>query len=127
MRNEADEAKWRDCKAAHRIERTTKDGFKYVFSEGAIAYPDALDRPARTMLTSEGTLNRSSHVLMDPDKNRLRILSPLEAERIQGFDDGWTDIPGMPRRMRYFTMGNALVVPLVTKMAMTLEGIFRAE
>ncbi len=28
-----------------------------------MAFPDDLDKPGRTMLTSEGTCNRSSHVI----------------------------------------------------------------
>ena len=39
--------------------------------------------------------------------------------------DGWTE--GMPERMRYFCMGNALVVPMVTRMAKTLESILTNE
>jgi DNA (cytosine-5)-methyltransferase 1 len=53
------------------------------------------------------------------------MISPLEAERLQGFDDGWTE--GMPDRMRYFCMGNALVVPMVTRMAKTLATIIAME
>ena len=99
--------------ACHQRPRT--NGHEYVFSEGAIAFPDPLDRPARTMLTSEGTIGRSTHVIADPMTGRLRCLTPEECERIDGFDSGWTDI-GMPERQRYFMMGNALVVPLIEKM-----------
>ena len=85
----------------------------YNYSEGSIAFPDHLDRPARTMLTSERTVNRSSHIIKD--KKGYRVLTPKECERLNGFDDDWTkDI--MPERFRYFTMGNALVVPLIEKM-----------
>lgn len=103
-------------KGAKKIQRKSKTtGFEYTFSEGPIAFPDSLDRPARTMLTSEGTVNRSTHVILDPKTSKLRILTPLECERINGFPDNWTDT-GMPERQRYFIMGNALVVPLITKM-----------
>ena len=84
-----------------------------------------MDKPARTMLTSEGTTNRSSHVVRDPQTGRMRIITPIEAERIQGFDDNWTDT--MPERMRYFCMGNALVVPMITRMGRTLGMIFEGE
>lgn len=117
--------KWRYLKGSKRIERTSRTGHTYTFSEGAIAFPDPLDKPARTMLTSEGTTNRSSHVVCDPQTNEYRIITPLEAERIQGFDDNWTEI--MPERMRYFCMGNALVVPMITRMAKTLDVIFSKE
>ena len=118
--------KWRYMKGAKKIERTAKTGFKYTFSEGPIAFPDSLDLPARTMLTSEATLNRSTHVIEDPATGRLRLITPLEAERIQGFDDNWTNT-GMPQKFRYFCMGNALVVPLVTRMGNTLNSIFENE
>ena len=98
----------------------------YTFSEGAIAFPDPWDRPGRTMLTSEGTLNRSTHIVGDPWTGKLRTLTPVEAERLQGFDDGWTNT-GMPDRMRYFCMGNALVVPMITRMGRVLDKIIAKE
>ena len=87
---------------------------------------DQEDKPARTMLTSESSLNRSTHVVRDPETNRLRLLTQVEAERIQGFDDNWTDT-GMPQKFRYFCMGNALVVPMVTRMGRTLSTIMEGE
>lgn len=108
--------KWVYLKGAKRIERTSLSGFKYVFSEGAIAFPDPLDRPARTMLTSESSVNRSTHVIEDSKTGKLRILTPVECERINGFPDNWTNT-GMPERQRYFIMGNALVVPLIERIA----------
>lgn len=111
--------KWEYMKGSKRIERTSKEGFSYQFSEGAIAFPDPLDRPARTMLTSEGTANRSSHVVIDKSTGNYRRLTPEECERINGFDTGWTDT-GTPERQRYFLMGNALVVPLIEKMGRKL-------
>ena len=118
--------KWKYLKGAKRIERTSRTGHVYTFSEGAIAFPDSLDSPARTMLTSEATTNRSSHIILDPETNRYRIITPLEAERIQGFDDNWTNT-GMPERTRYFCMGNALVVPMITRMAKVLNPIIESE
>lgn len=118
--------KWESLKGAKRINRQAKNGYNYIFSEGPIAFPDKLDAPARTMLTSEGTVNRSSHVIRDPQTNRLRILTPIEAERIQGFDDNWTNT-GMTLRMRYFCMGNSLVVSMITRMAAVLYEIVNME
>lgn len=118
--------KWTYLKGAKKIERTAKNGHKYIFSEGPIAFPDPIDKPARTMLTSESSTNRSTHVIRDPQTNRLRLLTPVEAERIQGFDDEWTNT-GMPERFRYFCMGNALVVGLITRMAQTLGAIINHE
>lgn len=118
--------KWTYLKGAKKIPRTSADGHEYVFSEGPIAFPDPWDRPGRTMLTSESTLNRSTHVVSDPGTGRLRLLTPVEAERLQGFDDNWTN-SGMPDRMRYFCMGNALVVPMITRMGKILDTIIDQE
>ena len=106
---------WKYMKGPKKIVRTKKGtDYTYVYSEGGIPYPDPLDRPGRTMLTSEGTKNRSSHLIEDPHTGRLRTLSPEECERMNGFEPGWTE--GMTDRQRYFTMGNALVVDLIKKM-----------
>lgn len=118
--------KWQYLKGAKKILRTSKSGHQYTFSEGGIAFPDPTDQPARTMLTSESSLNRSTHVIADPSNGRFRLLTPKEAERIQGFEDDWTDT-GMPEKFRYFCMGNALVVPMVTRMGKRLNQIFEAE
>ncbi len=118
--------KWTYLKGAKKIPRKSADGHEYTFSEGPIAFPDPWDRPGRTMLTSESTLNRSTHVVSDPGTGRLRLLTPVEAERLQGFDDEWTNT-GMPDRMRYFCMGNALVVPMITRMGKVLDTIIAEE
>lgn len=119
-------SKWTYLKGAKKIPRTSADGHEYTFSEGPIAFPDPWDRPGRTMLTSESTLNRSTHVVSDPGTGRLRLLTPVEAERLQGFDDEWTNT-GMPDRMRYFCMGNALVVQMITRMGKVLDDIIELE
>lgn len=119
-------SKWEYLKGAKKIERVSKTGHSYTFSEGAIAFPDPIDKPARTILTSESSVNRSTHVIRDVETNQLRLLTPVEAERIQGFDDNWTNT-GMPQKFRYFCMGNALVVGLVEKMGKTLNTIFEME
>ena len=118
--------KWKYLKGAKKLKRTSSTGHEYTFSEGPIAFPDPWDRPSRTMLTSESTLNRSTHVVSDPGTGEYRLLTPIEAERLQGFDDDWTNT-GMPDRMRYFCMGNALVVPMVTRMGKVLDAIIVNE
>ncbi|MDE7405579.1 MAG: DNA (cytosine-5-)-methyltransferase [Clostridiales bacterium] len=119
-------ADWTYLKGAKKKQRIAATGHEYTFSEGAIAFPDPWDRPGRTMLTSESTLNRSTHVVADPCTGRLRTLTPVEAERLQGFDDDWTNT-GMPDRMRFFCMGNALVVPMITRMGKILDTIIASE
>lgn len=124
--DEARMAKWVYLKGAKKIPRKSANGHEYVFSEGPVAFPDPWDRPGRTMLTSESTLNRSTHVVADLQSGKLRTLTPIEAERLQGFDDDWTN-SGMPQRMRFFCMGNALVVPMITRMGNVLDEIISME
>lgn len=119
-------AKFTYMKGAKKEERTTKDGFKYNYTEGPIPFPDLLDRPARTMLTSESSNNRTTHIVKDITTGELRKLTPLECERINGFSDNWTDT-GMPEKFRYFCMGNALVVNLITIMAKQITQIVDSE
>jgi len=103
------EEKFEYLRGAKKIERTSANGHKYFFSEGGMSPTDSLDLPGRTMLTSEGTVNRSTHII--EVNGRKRFLTPIECERLNGFDDNWT--VGMSDRMRYFCMGNALVVDLI--------------
>ena len=111
-----DMPRWIYAKGAKKELRHKRDGSEYYFSEGAVQFPEQLDRPARTMLTSESSVGRSSHVVTDLSLGRLRTLTPLECERLNGFPDNWTNT-GMPEKMRYFCMGNALVVKIVQRIA----------
>lgn len=122
--------KWKYLKGSKKIERKKPNGEIYCYSEGKIAFPEHLDVPARTMLTSEGTTNRSSHIIgVDEEKDFYRILTPVETERIQMFPDNWTNIESksMTERRRYFMMGNALVVGIVNKLGHYLEKIVENE
>ena len=46
-------------------------------------------------------------------KKRVRKLIPLECERLMGFPDHWTDIPGASDSVRYRALGNSVAVPCV--------------
>lgn len=108
--DEAELPKWAYQRAAKREPRVTSDGFEYIYTEGAMAWPDPLDRPARTILTGEGGkgASRMKHAIMG-DSGRIRRLTPDELDQIQMFPKGWTDV-GMTDSHRAFCMGNALVV-----------------
>ena len=43
----------------------------------------------------------------------IRRLTPLECERLQGFPDGWTDIPNASDSARYKSLGNSVAIPCV--------------
>ena len=66
-----------------------------------------------------GTLQKgtsgSSLNSIHPIRNGLLIrrLTPLECERLQGFPDGWTDIPGASDSARYKALGNSVAIPCV--------------
>lgn len=124
---ETDVARWAYQKGAKREERTAKNGHRYMYAEGPVAFPDPPDRPSRTILTGEGgrTPNRTTHIVRDPGNGKLRRLLPEECEALMGFHEGWTE--GMPDRWRYFTMGNALVVDLVVRMGRRLSDLVEAE
>lgn len=111
-------AAWRYLKGAKREPRAASNGHAYLYTEGAVAFPDPLDKPSRTILTGEGgsTPSRFKHVVETAD-GRLRRLLPLELERLNGFPDGWTEHPGVRDGRRAFLMGNALVVPIVERIA----------
>ena len=43
----------------------------------------------------------------------IRRLTPLECERLQGFPDSWTNIPGASDSARYRALGNSVAIPCV--------------
>lgn len=129
-----DRQTWQYLKGAKKLLRTSSTGHEYVFSEGAISMIDQEDKPARTMLTSEGGFSRTTHIVKDKMTGRVRLLTATEAERIQGFPTDHTkyclvkgETVEMPLRKRRFMMGNALVVNLVADMEKTLNNIFDEE
>lgn len=112
--------KWEYLKGAKHEERKTKDGNIFYYNEGGMIFPDALDKPSRTIITSEGgkTPSRFKHVIKDPIDGRLRRLIPLELERLNMFPDNHTI--GESDTKRAFFMGNALVCGIVTKVGLEL-------
>ena len=125
---------WQYLKGAKKLPRKAANGHEYIFSEGAIPMIDAYNKPARTMLTSEGSFSSTTHIVKDKKTGRIRLLTAEETERIQGFPTEHTkycqvgdNIVEMPLNKRRFMMGNALVVNLVSDMEKTLSDIFSKE
>lgn len=56
-----EEAKFKYLRGSKKIPRVDANGFEYIYSEGAMSEYDDLSLPGRTMLTSEGSINRSTH------------------------------------------------------------------
>ena len=120
--SEASIETWKRLKGAKAEHRVAKNGYEYHYTEGAIPFPDPAERPSRTIMTSEGgtSPSRFKHLILDPRVRRYRVLTPIEVERLNGFPQDWTK--GMPERVRYFCMGNALVVDLVDRIGRVLAG-----
>lgn len=125
--------KFQYLRGPKRIERTSADGHTYIYSEGGMSPTDDLNLPGRTMLTSEGTVNRSTHFLNV--NGRYRLITPVEAERLQDFPDNWTalkrlsdgTVTEVSDKMRMFFMGNALVTDIVRKIGEFIVEIDIAE
>lgn len=115
----AQERAWRYLKGGKSEVRTSSDkAFSYTYSEGAMAFPDPLDKPARTIVTGEGgsSPSRFKHVVRV--EGRLRRLTPVELERINMFPDDHTS--GASDARRAFFMGNALVTGVVERIGRQL-------
>ena len=132
---------WIYLKGSKKEERKAPSGFTYRYAEGPVTFPDALDRPSRTVVTGEGgaSPSRFKHVVaFNPTKGQwerlglgseeadgvrealglgprewVRRLVPVELERLNGFPDGHTE--GVGDGKRAFLMGNALVCGVVRR------------
>lgn len=126
--SETELPKWQYEKGAKKINRTSKEGFQYVFSEGGMAFPDYLDRPSRTMITGEGgsAPSRFKHVVQTPS-GRYRRLIPLELERLNMFPDNHTLHSEVSDGRRAFLMGNALVCGIVEQIGKSLYRFIYGE
>ena len=58
--------------------------------------------------------------------NLVRRLTPLECERLQGYPDGWTDIPGASDSARYKALGNSVAIPCVEFIMSRIAAAMRA-
>lgn len=114
--------RWKYFKGAKRELRTRKDGGHYYYTEGNMEFPDSIDKPSRTIITSEGgkSPDRCRHVIRD-QSGRLRRLVPVELERLNMFPSNHTKLKGVDDGKRAFLMGNALVCGIITRVGKELE------
>lgn len=56
----------------------------------------------------------------------IRRLLPLEAERLQGYPDGWTDLPGASDSARFKALGNSVAIPCVEYLMQGIALVLRA-
>jgi DNA (cytosine-5)-methyltransferase 1 len=96
-----------------------------VATQSARQHKDATDLVCQPYQETVGTIGYSDHKgvnnqFVSEDKciverrNLIRRLTPLECERLQGFPDGWTDIPGASDSARYKALGNSVAIPCVS-------------
>lgn len=111
---------WKYLKGAKSEERVSADGYVYKYAEGSMVFPDDVDQPSRTIITSEGGKSPSRFRHAIQTKDGLRRLTPLELERLNMFPDNHTEFEGVTNSKRGFLMGNALVVGVVEKIGETL-------
>lgn len=122
------------------LDRDTVSGasFAYGYKEGGMAFPDSLDAPGRTIITSEGgaSVSRFKHVICDDcakagkklshdcgKEGQLRRLFPRELEAMNGFSAAHSQACEQLKisdGRRAFFMGNALVVGVVERILKAL-------
>lgn len=117
---DADVEKWKVAKGGKTEKRVNKTtGFEYTYSEGAMSFPDSIEKPSRTIITGEGgaSPSRFKHVVRTA-AGRYRRLTPIELERLNMFPDNHTE--GASNMRRAFLMGNALVTGIVERIGLQL-------
>ena len=114
--------RWMYYKGPKRELRTRKDGGQYFYTEGGMDFPDSIDKPSRTIITSEGgkSPDRCRHVIKD-QTGHLRRLVPIELERLNMFPSDHTKLEGVDDGKRAFLMGNALVCGIITRVGIELK------
>jgi DNA (cytosine-5)-methyltransferase 1 len=119
--------KWIYLKGRKAEERTTSKG-KFFYKEGPLSLTDDIDKPSRTIITSEGGPGASRFKHLIEIKGKYRRLHPIELERLNMFPDNHTafgmanekEVAISPARRAFF-MGNALVVGVVEKVGKELK------
>lgn len=126
-----------------KVDRDTlaANTFAYGYKEGGLPFPDRVDGPGRTIITSEGgaSVSRFKHVICEAcasgngqhrtvadclEAGKLRRLYPEELERMNGFSSEHSKICRelkISDGKRAFFMGNALVVGVVRNIMVSLS------
>ena len=117
--------KWKKEKGSQTKERIPKKGKKYEWKVGKMNFPDPLDQPSRTIVTSEGTKSPSRiHHIIQEKSGDYRRLVPVELEKLNMFPKGFTQLDGVTTNTsRAFLMGNALVVGIVERIGFQLSKV----
>jgi len=94
--------------------RQHKDATDLVVDVAGLDCRNAVENGDLCGTLQKGTSGSSLNSI-HPIRNGLLIrrLTPLECERLQGFPDGWTDIPGASDSARYKALGNSVYLIMV--------------
>ena len=113
--------KWKYLKGKKKEERTSSRGVFY-YSEGPMSLSDSLNKPSRTIITSEGGPgpSRFKHLIEITKDKKYRRLLPSELELLNMFPLNHTSHPLISDSKRAFFMGNALVVGVIEKIGLEL-------
>jgi DNA (cytosine-5)-methyltransferase 1 len=120
---ESDLDKWIYLKGSKKEERKKSNGEIFYYTEGPVIFPEPLDKPSRTIITSEGGSTPSRFKLVVNQNGKLRRLQPLELERLNMFPDNHTLIAADTKRA--FFMGNALVVGVIELIGTSIQNHFK--
>ena len=103
-----------DAVSSTQSARQHKDATDLVMDVAGLDCRNACENGDLCGTLQKGTSGSSLNSI-HPIRNGLLIrrLTPLECERLQGFPDGWTDIPGASDSARYKALGNSVAIPCV--------------
>ena len=109
-----------------------------VSTQSARQHKDATDLVVQPHQKTVGTLGYTDHKGVNNQYvsdgkcvvegvNLIRRLTPLECERLQGFPDNWTAIPGASDSARYKALGNSVAIPCVDFVLYGISLVLRAS
>lgn len=108
---------WRRTEKGRQARKLSmQEGKDYTpFNHG---YRELVPNPEKTVVGTITSQSVSKDSLLGVGM-KIRKLTPLECERLQGFPDGWTE--GVSDTQRYKMMGNAVTVNVIEYIASFLS------
>lgn len=123
--NQRDEVREQDVAGALAGEPGMKQQTFIAFKPGQSADAGSLGEAEQLTPTLQGGGGGSDYpavALTASDQSMaVRRLTPLECERLQGFEDGYTDIPVASDSARYKALGNSMAVPVMRWLAQRID------
>lgn len=104
--------------ASTQSARQHKDATDLVYQESIGALTSSDCKGPNSQYVSQDKLVVETPLL-------IRRLTPLECERLQGYPDGWTDIPGASDSARYKALGNSVAIPCVELLMQGIASVYR--